>query len=195
MKCGEVQSPVRLGCAELKLSNRTRTSGPRRWPPAGHTIDPYFLRDLVVSVPDAVWCADITYIPMRRGFVHLVAVMDWFSRYVGVVQHSGAGFCRHTLERALEGACPVIFNTEQGSPFTGAEFTGALLARDVRISMDGLGRTLDNVFIEGLCRIVKYEQIYLHEYDDGVRLRQRLSPTRGRARFLGHCPAAWEQLQ
>ncbi len=143
-----------------------------------HTIYPYLLRDLVVSVPDAVWCADITYIPMRRGFMYLVAVMDWYSRYVLTWELSNtleAGFCTHALERALAGASPAIFNTDQGSQFTSAEFTGALLDRGVRISMDGRGRALDNVFIERLWRSVKCEDIYLHEYADGHELHHGLS--------------------
>lgn len=143
-----------------------------------HKIYPYLLRNLIVSVPNAVWCADITYIPMRRGFMYLVAVMDWFSRYVLTWELSNtleASFCTHALERALESAQPAIFNTDQGSQFTSAEFTGALLARDVHISMDGRGRALDNVFIERLWRTVKYEEIYLHEYEDGHALHARLS--------------------
>lgn len=143
-----------------------------------HTIYPYLLRDLVISVPDAVWCADITYIRMPRGFMYLVAVMDWFSRYVLAWELSNtleAGFCRSALERALEGACPAIFNTDQGSQFTSSEFTGALLARDVRISMDGRGRAMDNIFIERLWRTVKYEDIYLREYVDGRGLHHGLS--------------------
>lgn len=143
-----------------------------------HTIYPYLLRDLVVSVPDAVWCADITYIPMRHGFMYLVAVMDWFSRYVLSWELSNTletSFCTNALERALEGSCPAIFNTDQGSQFTSVEFTGVLLDRDVRISMDGRGRALDNVFIERLWRSVKYEDIYLHEYADGHELHHGLS--------------------
>jgi putative transposase len=143
-----------------------------------HTIYPYLLRDLVVSVPDAVWCADITYIPMRGGFMYLVAVMDWYSRYVltwGLSNTLEAGFCTNALERALESAQPAIFNTDQGSQFTSAEFTGALLARDVRISMDGRGRAMDNIFIERLWRTVKYEEIYLRDYADGHELHHGLS--------------------
>ena len=143
-----------------------------------HIIYPYLLRDLIVSVPDAVWCADISYIPMRRGFMYLVAVMDWFSRYVLTWELSNtleAGFCTNALERALVSAQPAIFNTDQGSQFTSAEFTGTLLKRDVRISMDGRGRALDNVFIERLWRTVKYEEIYLHEYEDGHALHDGLS--------------------
>ena len=143
-----------------------------------HTIYPYLLRDLVVSVPDSVWCADITYIPMRRGFMYLVAVMDWFSRYVLTWELSNtleAGFCTNALERALASAQPAIFNTDQGSQFTSAEFTGVLLEHDVRISMDGRGRAMDNIFIERLWRTVKYEDIYLREYDDGHALHDGLS--------------------
>jgi len=143
-----------------------------------NTIYPYLLRDLVISVPDAVWCADITYIRMRRGFMYLVAVMDWFSRCVLAWELSNgleAAFCVDVLERALGEACPAIFNTDQGSQFTSERFTGALLKRGVHISMDGRGRALDNVFIERLWRSVKYEEIYLHEYADGRELHTGLS--------------------
>jgi putative transposase len=143
-----------------------------------HKIYPYLLRDLAITAPDAVWCADITYIPMRRGFMYLVAVMDWFSRYViawDVANTMEAAFCVDALNRALAQGAPGIFNTDQGSQFTSAEFTGALLALDVRISMDGRGRALDNVFIERLWRSVKYEDIYLHAYVDGHALHAGLS--------------------
>jgi len=143
-----------------------------------HRKYPYLLRDLVVSVPDAVWCADITYIPMRRGFMYLVAVMDWFSRYVLSWELSNSmesGFCVDALKRALRRASPAIFNTDQGSQFSSERFTDALLKRGVRISMDGRGRALDNVFIERLWRSVKYEDIYLRAYDNGHELAAGLS--------------------
>ena len=143
-----------------------------------HRIYPYLLRDLVISVPNAVWCADITYIPMRRGFMYLVAVMDWFSRYVLTWELSNSmetGFCVDALKRALKRARPAIFNTDQGSQFSSELFTGTLLKGGVRISMDGRGRALDNVFIERLWRSVKYEDIYLREYADGHELDAGLS--------------------
>ena len=146
-------------------------------PHPDHTIYPYLLRGVQVSAPDEVWCADITYIPMERGFMYLVAVMDWFSRYVLTWEVSNtmeAEFCVDALNRALRGGRPGIFNTDQGSQFTSAEFTGALADRDVRISMDGRGRALDNVFIERLWRTVKYEDVYPRAYRDGHALHKGL---------------------
>lgn len=142
-----------------------------------HTIYPYLLRDVKVGAPDEVWCADITYIPMGRGFMYLVAVMDWFSRYVLTWEVSNtmeADFCVEALNKALRRGTPGIFNTDQGSQFTSTEFTGALVDRDVRISMDGRGRALDNVFIERLWRTVKYEDVYLRAYSDGHALHKGL---------------------
>lgn len=143
-----------------------------------HQIYPYLLREMAVCAPNQVWCADITYVPMRRGFMYLVAVMDWFSRYViawDVSNTMEAGFCVSALKRALKTARPGIFNTDQGSQFTSDEFTGTLTKAQVRISMDGRGRALDNVFIERLWRSVKYEDIYLREYTDGHALRAGLA--------------------
>ena len=136
-----------------------------------HKVYPYLLRDLEVSSPDQVWCADITYLPMRRGFLYLVAVMDWFSRYVLAWELSNtleSLFCLAALERALELSCPGIFNTDQGSQFTADAFTGRLLSAEIQISMDGRGRALDNVFVERLWRTVKYEEVYLRDYADGA---------------------------
>ena len=138
-----------------------------------HLIYPYLLRGMEVSAPNEVWCSDFTYVPMRRGFMYLVAVMDWFSRYViawGVSNSMEAGFCVSALEEALATGTPGIFNTDQGSQFTSEDFTKPLLDLDVRISMDGRGRALDNVFIERLWRSVKYEDIYLRDYADGHAL-------------------------
>ena len=142
-----------------------------------HKIHPYLLRGMEIQAPREVWCADITYIPMRRGFMYLVAVMDWFSRYViawDVSNSMESGFCVSTLKRALKTATPEIFNTDQGSQFTSEEFTGALAGVGIRISMDGRGRALDNAFIERLWRSVKYEDVYLHDYLDGHALRAGL---------------------
>jgi len=114
---------------------------------------------------------------MRRGYLYLVAVMDWFSRYVITWELSNsleAAFCCEALDRALEGACPSIFNTDQGAQFTSEEFTGRLHGADVRISMDGRGRVADNIFIERLWRSVKYEEIYLYDYTDGYQARTGL---------------------
>jgi putative transposase len=147
--------------------------GPRRRttrPAAGHRIYPYLLRNLEVVRPDQVWCSDITYIPLRHGFLYLVAVMDWFSRYVLSWRLSNTlegTFCREALEEALAAGRPEIFNSDQGSQFTAAAFTSRLEACGVAISMDGRGRALDNVFIERLWRSVKYEEVYLRDYTDG----------------------------
>lgn len=138
-----------------------------------HVKYPYLLRDLTIDAPGQVWCADITFVPMPRGFLYLVAVMDWFSRYVVAWELSNSletGFCVDVLRRALKKGRPGIFNTDQGSQFTSAEFTGTLLRAGVRISMDGRGRALDNVFIERLWRTVKYEDLYLRDYGDGHEL-------------------------
>jgi len=143
-----------------------------------HVKYPYLLREIEVCAPNQVWCADITYVPMRRGFMYLMAVMDWFSRYViswDVSNTMESGFCVATLKRALRGGRPDVFNTDQGSQFSSEEFTGTLTKAQVRISMDGRGRALDNAFIERLWRSVKYEDIYLREYADGHALRAGLT--------------------
>jgi len=143
--------------------------GPRLSVPGeGHEIYPYLLRDVVVERRDQVWSTDITYIRLAQGFVYLVAVLDWFSRYVLAWELSvtmDVGFCIDALERALErGARPEIFNSDQGAQFTSQAFTGRLRAADIRISMDGRGRALDNIFVERLWRTVKYEEVYLKDY-------------------------------
>lgn len=128
---------------------------------------PYLLRELAIGRPNQVWCADITYIRMARGFVYLVAVMDWFSRYVLAWRTSvtlEADFCLAALEQALGAARPEIFNTDQGTQFTSRDWTGRLEAARVKISMDGRGRCFDNIFIERLWRSVKYEEVYLRDY-------------------------------
>jgi putative transposase len=134
-----------------------------------HKIYPYLLRGLEIDQPDQVWATDITYIRMHRGFVYLVAIMDWFSRYVlswSVSVTMDVYFCLEALEKALGHGKPGIFNTDQGSQFTSREFTGLLLGAGIRISMDGRGRVFDNIFIERLWRSVKYEEVYLKEYLD-----------------------------
>jgi putative transposase len=154
--------------------------GPRRRttrPAAGHKIYPYLLRNLEVEGPDHVWCSDITYIPLKQGFLYLVAVMDWFSRYVVSWRLSNTlegSFCCEVLEEALAYSRPEIFNTDQGSQFTAISFTSRLEASGIAISMDGRGRALDNVFIERLWRSVKYEEVYLREYADGWEAEERL---------------------
>jgi len=137
-------------------------------PAEGHRKYPYLLRDVAIGGPDQVWCADITYIRMLRGFLYLVAVMDWYSRYVLAWELSNSldkQFCLDALGRALEISQPEIFNSDQGSQFTSSEFTGRLEAAGIRISMDGRGRVFDNIFIERLWRSVKYEEVYLHSYE------------------------------
>jgi putative transposase len=134
----------------------------------GHKVYPYLLRDLKVERANQVWCSDITYLPMRRGFMYLVAVMDWYSRYVLTWEISNtldASFCVEALEAALERHMPEIFNTDQGAQFTAGAFTSRLEGRGIAISMDGRGRSLDNVFIERLWRSLKYEEVYLKEYE------------------------------
>ena len=136
-----------------------------------HRIYPYLLRNLVIDRPDRVWCADVTYIPVQRGFLYLVAIMDWASRHVLAWRLSNtmdAGFCCEALKEAMaKYGKPEIFNTDQGSQFTSAAFTGALNDAGIAISMDGRGRCLDNIFIERLWRSLKYEAVYLHEMTDG----------------------------
>jgi putative transposase len=138
-------------------------------PAAGHKIYPYLLRGVTVDRPDQAWAMDFTYVPMARGFVYLAAVVDWYSRRVLAWRLSitmEAAFCVEALEEAL--AChgkPDVFNTDQGSQFTGQDFTGVLLKAGVAISMDGKGAWRDNVFVERLWRSVKYEEIYLRAYD------------------------------
>jgi putative transposase len=132
-----------------------------------HRIYPYLLRNLAIERPNQVWSADITYVPLRRGFMYLVAVLDWHSRYVLSWELSNtldSGFCVAALEAALARQQPEIFNTDQGAQFTSPAFTGRLVAAGVRISMDGRGRALDNVFVERLWRSVKYEEVYLQDY-------------------------------
>ena len=136
---------------------------------AAHPIYPYLLRHLRIDRSNQVWATDITYIPMRRGFVYLVAIMDWYSRRVLAWRLSNTlstDFCVEALEEAIARyGAPEIFNTDQGCQFTSAEFTDVLKARDIRISMDGKGCWRDNVFIERLWRTVKYEEVYLKAYD------------------------------
>lgn len=144
-----------------------------------HKIYPYLLRDLVINHSNQVWCTDITYIRLKGGFVYLVAIMDWYSRKVLSWEVSNTmedSFCVSALERAIRlyGA-PEIFNTDQGSQFTSTDFTAVLKRHEIKISMDGKGRWMDNVFIERLWRSVKYEDVYLKEYLTVAALKQGLS--------------------
>jgi putative transposase len=148
---------------------------PRTTKPAlGHKIYPYLLRDLKITRPNQVWAADITYTPMARGFMYLVTIIDWYSRYVISWRLSNTldtDFCIAALEEALSKGTPEIFNTDQGSQFTSEVFTGLLKEHGVRISMDGKGSYNDNLFIERLWRTVKYEEVYLKAYEDGREAR------------------------
>ena len=150
---------------------KPRTSTPAK----GHRIYPYLLKDREIRRPDEVWCADITYVPMARGFMYLVAVMDWFSRYVLAWKLSNtmdASFCREALESALSCARqpPEIFNTDQGAQFTAESFVRIVEEAGTAVSMDGRGRWLDNRFIERLWRSYKYEDVYLRAYETPQRL-------------------------
>ena len=132
-----------------------------------HPVYPYLLKGLDITRPNQVFCSDITYIPMRKGFIYLTAVMDWYSRYVVSWKVSltlDAAFCVEALEEALTIGTPDIFNTDQGSQFTSRDFTTVLKNHHIAISMDGKGRVFDNIFIERLWRTVKYEEVYLKDY-------------------------------
>jgi putative transposase len=158
-----------MGIAALGPKPRTTTPAP------GHKIYPYLLRGLTIDRPNQVWAADITYIPIGRSFFYLVAIMDWASRAVLSWRLSNtmdASFCVAALEEALARfGKPEIFNTDQGSQFTGVAFTGTLAAAGIKISMDGRGRWMDNVFIERLWRSLKHEDVYLKGYADGREAR------------------------
>jgi len=146
-------------------------------PSSTHPRYPYLLRGLEIVRPDQVWCSDITYIPMKNGFMYLVAVMDWYSRNVlswRVSNSMDVDFCMDALRDSLREKTPEIFNTDQGSQFTSKEFTSELKSNGVAISMDGKGRAIDNVMIERLWRTLKYEEIYLKEYQTGVDLTKGL---------------------
>ena len=162
----------RMGIEAIYRRPRTSKPGP------GHKIYPYLLRGVVVDKPDHVWCTDITYIPMARGFVYLVAIVDWFSRRVLAHRLSitlTTDFCIEALEEALaKHGRPTIFNTDQGSQFTSEAFTDILLKNKIEISMDGKGSWRDNVFIERLWRSVKYEEVYLRAYDSVTDARASL---------------------
>ena len=155
------------------IYRRPRTSKPA----AGHKIYPYLLSGMAITRPNQVWAADITYIPMARGFLYLVVIMDWHSRYVLAWRLSNtldADFCVDALKEALRKGRPDIFNTDQGAQFTSEMFTGLLEQHGIRISMDGKGSYNDNLFIERLWRTVKYEEVYLKAYQDGRDARAEL---------------------
>jgi putative transposase len=153
---------------------KPRTSRPH----PDHKVYPYLLRDLTINRPNQVWTSDTTYIPMRRGFMYLVAVMDWYSRKILSFRMSNtldSEFCIEALEEALlRYGKPEIFNTDQGSQFTSRGFVGVLESHGIQVSMDGRGRAQDNIFIERLWWTLKYHYIYLHAFDSGSELRQGL---------------------
>lgn len=178
-RTGHPVNPKRIGRL-MRLMNirsvlpRPNTSVPNE----AHEIFPYLLRGLEIKAPNQVWSIDITYIPMPKGFLYLVAIIDWFSRYVLSWELSNTMdtlFCTRALNNALGFCKPEIFNSDQGSQFTSKDFTGILKNNQIRISMDGKGRALDNVFVERLWWSVKYEKVYLHAYQNGKELFEGLN--------------------
>ena len=163
---------AKMGLAAVYQRPRTTVPNPE------HKIWPYLLRTMEIDRPNQVWCADITYIPMRRGFLYLVAVMDWVSRKVLSWRLSNTmdmEFCRDALEEALAlHGRPEIFNTDQGSQFTSPRFTEVLIEAGVQVSMDGRGRWMDNIFIERPWRSLKYECVYMHAFETGSEARAAL---------------------
>ena len=168
---GTLMAKMGLGA----IYRKRNTSAPH---PA-HPIYPYLLRNLTVDRPNQVWATDITYIPMQRGFVYLVAIIDWATRRVLAHRVSISmtpDFCVEALEEALANyGTPEIFNTDQGSQLTSKDFTDVLKAHAIKISMDGKGRWIDNVFVERLWKSVKYEHVYLHAYESVTEARQQLA--------------------
>ena len=169
-----------MGLRAIYRQPRTSQPTPER------RVYPYLLRDLTITRADQVWAADITYLPMARGFLYLVAIMDWHSRYVmawGLSNTLETGFCAEALTEALGQGRPDVFNTDQGSQFTSREFTQILQDHSVKISMDGRGRYQDNILVERLWRTVKYEEVYLKAYANGLEARRGL---REYFRFYNH---------
>ena len=147
-------------------------------PDPGHAIHPYLLRDVTITGPNHVWSTDITYIPMRNGFLYLTAVIDWFSRFIlswRLANTLEGTFCRDALQDAFRWGQPLIFNTDQGSQFTSNEFLQILKDRTIQISMDGVKRCMDNIFIERFWRTIKYDLIYVSDFADGIELHQAIS--------------------
>lgn len=168
-----VQRLMRLMGIEAIYRKRRTTR-----PAAGHRIYPYLLRNLAIVRPNQVWSSDVTYVPLRHGFLYLVAVMDWFSRYVLSWRLSNTlegSFCLEALEEALALGRPEIFNSDQGSQYTATAFTSRLETAGIAISMDGRGRATDNVFIERLWRTVKYEEVYLKDYESAWEAEDSLT--------------------
>lgn len=162
----------RMGIEAIYPKRRTTRPAP------GHKVYPYLLRNVAVTHPDHVWSSDITYVPMSHGFLYLVAVIDWYSRYVLSWRLSNTldgTFCLEALDDALARGRPRIFNSDQGSQFTATVFTRRLEQAGVAISMDGRGRAVDNVFIERLWRTVKYEEVYLKDYGNAWEAEDNLA--------------------
>jgi len=163
----------KMGIAAIYRKRNTSAAHP------AHAVYPYLLRNLTIERPNQVWATDITYIPMRRGFVFLVAILDWATRKVLAHRVSTSmtpDFCVEALEEAIEKfGPPEIFNTDQGSQFTSVAFTDVLKEHDIQISMDGKGRWVDNVFVERLWKSVKYEHVYLHAYESVLEAKQQLA--------------------
>ena len=161
-----------MGIAAIYPKRKTSQPNPR------HKVYPYLLKGLKIERVNQVWCTDITYIKMNKGWVYLVAVMDWYSRYVlswNLSTTMETDFCVKALENALQISKPEIFNTDQGSQFTSKEFTQVLLNSRIKISMDGRGRVFDNIFIERLWRSLKYEEVYINDYESFGVARNRIS--------------------
>ena len=183
-----------MGSGAVQPPPRTSSPAP------GHKVYPYLLGGVDVVEPDQAWCADITYIPVMSGFFYLVAVMDWATKRVLSWRLSNTmevGFCLGALEDALRGGAPGIFNTDQGSQFTSLAFTERVLSSGARMSMDGRGQFMDNIFIERLWRSLKYEAVYLHELVDGRHARQVVDSwinfynhARPHSALHGHTPAS-----
>ena len=163
----------RMGIEAIYRKPNTSKSAP------GHKIYPYLLRDVAITRPNQVWSTDISYVPMKRGFVYLVAVIDWFSRRVLSWRLSNTmdvSFCLEALDEALsKHGKPEIFNTDQGSQFTSVAFTDRLKSADIKIIMDGKGRWCDNVYVERFWRTIKYDEIYLHAYESVSEARSRIA--------------------
>ena len=146
-------------------------------PNKAHRIYPYLLKGIAIEGVNHVWSTDITYIPVRKGYLYLVAVLDWFSRYVLTWKLSNnleSNFCIDVLKEALGIGKPKIFNSDQGTQFTSKKFVDILESHDVRISMDGKGRAFDNIFVERLWRTVKYEEVYCKAYDSFAEVQKRI---------------------
>ena len=160
-----------MGLQTLYRKPRTSKPGP------GHKIYPYLLKGLKITRPNQVWAADITYIPMQKGFLYLVVILDWYSRHILSWRLSNTlenNFCLEALREALQQGKPEIFNTDQGSQFTSQEFTALLESQGIRISMDGSGSYTDNLFVERFWRTLKYEEVYLKAYQDAREARTEI---------------------